>query len=100
MRSKPTYTLKQRRKRLKPRTRADKDLLPGKDLFDLTGAEEILDEADEEGVVIGRMVNEEKYQELINRVRYMNSWVQKGYKFKGTIPEPKEVSYYYRNGMH
>ena len=35
MRSKPTYTLKIRRKRLKPRTRADKNILERDDLFDL-----------------------------------------------------------------
>ena len=96
MRSKPTYKLKQRRKRLKPHTRVDKELLERADLFDLSGLEDVLDEEDE-GVLIGRMVNEEKYQELINRVRYMNSWRQKGYRFSGTIPEPKEIGSYYPN---
>ena len=49
---------------------------------------------DDRGECIGRMVNEEKYNELINRVRYMNTYVQKGYKFTGTIPPPKEINYY------
>jgi hypothetical protein len=47
-----------------------------------------------EGEVIGKTINEENYNELINRVRYMNTWKQPGYKFTGTIPEPKEPSYY------
>ena len=48
----------------------------------------------EEGEVIGKRINEAKYNELVNRVRYMNSWKQPGYKFTGNIPEPKEPSYY------
>lgn len=73
-----------RRKRLKPLAASN---LSKEDIDELG----LLDN---EGEVIGKVVNEEAYNELINRVRYMNTWKQPGYKFTGTVPEPKEPSYY------
>ncbi|MDX2001026.1 MAG: hypothetical protein SFW35_01210 [Chitinophagales bacterium] len=77
-----------RRKRLKPKTREDKYLLDDADLLEFSSL------FDDEGEIIGKQINEERYEALINRVRYMNSYKQPGYKFTGVVPEPKTVGYY------
>jgi hypothetical protein len=94
---KPSYhSLRSRRTNRKSKTRADKHLLDDACMPDLSGPDEMLP-GEEVGELIGRTVNEEKYEALLARVRYMNSWKQKGYKFTGTIPQPKDISYYYPN---
>ena len=38
--------------------------------------------------------DEGRYKELMEKVRYKGAIRVKGYKFKGTIPEPKSEAYY------
>jgi hypothetical protein len=88
--------MSKRRKSLKRGTRADEHLLGNTDIFDLNTPSDIIPD-EERGEMTGRLVNDEKYEALLVRVRYMHSWKQKGYKFTGEIPAPKDVGYYLPN---